>query len=81
VWALRIVLFILLTASTTKAASALPALLPPRFFLPVLPLPGFAPTSEASWTARIASWRSLSDMCEYQTSRVRIAANSAIPNR
>ena len=67
VWALRSVLFMLFTALATRAASALPALLPPCFFLQVLRLLGFA-TTAASLTARTASWMSASDMCAYQTS-------------
>ena len=61
--------------------SAFPAF--PPCFLPPFPFPGFEPAAAAdcSWTARIASWMSCSDMWEYQTSNVRIAANSAIADR
>ncbi len=42
-----------------------------------LPSPDAA-AEASSWTARIASWMSCSDMCAYQTSSVRMPANSAI---
>ena len=65
-----------------QGASSLPAFeVPCFFFLPVLPLPGFAPATEASLTARIASCMSCSVQCAYQMSSVRITANSAMPNR
>ena len=79
-WALRSVLFRFLLAWAIAAAFAF-AFEAPSFLLPLSPLDRFVPSSEPSRAARAASWICCSDMCEYQTSRVRIPANSAIPDR
>ena len=81
-WALRSVLFHLSCALAIRADSipSIPAASCPFFFFRlVLTLRGFAATE--ALTSRIASWMSRSVMCAYQTPRVGIAANSAIPTR